>query len=118
MVSAGPGWVGQGSDRDTASASREHPHLGASLSPRPLYRLAKHRLKWSVGQAGPLQGLNWAPAQRVLFPGDPKPLPAQQGSSKSKPQGFCLENLTRKTQNPVQEGDAAAKGGEQQALAL
>lgn len=40
------------------SLSQQGPPTLGSLS---LPRLAKQSLKLSVGQAGPLQGLNWAP---------------------------------------------------------
>lgn len=112
VVAAGPGTGGTGGRwAHTASANRDHLHLGGLSLPRLGEGTAKQRLKWSVGQAGALQGLNWAPQRGVLFQGDPNLCQPSRASSKSKPQGFCLENLTRKTQKPSAGRWCSCKGG-------
>lgn len=108
----GLAWVGWG-HMGTHSLSQQGPAAFGGLSlPRLGEGRAKQRWKWSAGQAGALQGLKWAPARGVLFQGDPNLCqPSRAQVRASHKENFCLENLTRKTQNPVQEGGAAAKGG-------
>lgn len=115
LVAVGPGAGGtRGVKRaGTASANSYTPRSGASASPG----LGEGTLSPLVpkAEAEMVSRPDWGFARAELGTTtegfcSPKSLPAQKGSSKSKLQVLCLENLTRNTQNPVEEGSAAAKG--------
>lgn len=107
VVAAGPGTGGTELRwGHTASASRDPP-IWEPLSPQA----GQAEVEVVFGPGWTFARAEVATNTGVLLPADPNHCQPSRAQSKSKPRGFCLENLTRKTQNPVQEGGAAAKGG-------